>query len=36
VQGADSEHARGIKSHRGDAAVAQLVGEIERFKQASG
>ena len=36
VQGAQDESARGIKHHRGDAAVAQLVSEIERFKAATG
>lgn len=34
VQGAQDESARGIKQHRGDAAVAQLVSEIERYRQA--
>jgi hypothetical protein len=32
VQGAQDETARGIKQHRRDAAVAQLVSEIERYK----
>lgn len=36
VQGAQDESARGFKQHRGDAAVAQLVSEIERFKTATG
>ena len=33
VQGGEGESARGIKHHRGDAAVAQLVNEIERYRQ---
>lgn len=32
VQGAPDESARGIKQHRGDAAVAHLANEIERYK----
>lgn len=36
VQGAQDETARGIKQHRGDAAVAQLVSEIERYKAEKG
>jgi hypothetical protein len=36
VQGAQDETASGIKQKRGDAAVAQLVSEIERFKAATG
>lgn len=32
VQGAQDESVKGIKSHRGDTAVAQLVSEIERYK----
>ncbi|WP_091839944.1 hypothetical protein [Bosea lupini] len=32
VQGGEGESARGIKQHRCDAAVAQLVSEIERYK----
>lgn len=36
VQGAEGEHARGIKQHRGAAAVEQLVCEIEQYKTATG
>lgn len=36
VEGAEGEHARGIKSHRGDAAMAQLLTEIERYKADAG
>lgn len=36
VQGAQDESARGIKSHRGDGEVAQIVSEIERYKRTSG
>lgn len=36
VQGAQDESAKGIKSHRGEAAVAQLVSDIERFKRTAG
>ena len=36
VQGAQDESARGIKHHRGDVAVARLVSEIERYRQAAG
>lgn len=32
VQGGEGDEARGIKQYRGDAAVAQLVSEIERYK----
>lgn len=35
VQGAQDETVRGIKQHRGDAAVAQLVSEIERYRHLS-
>jgi hypothetical protein len=33
VQGGQGESARGIKQVRGEATVAQLVSEIERFKR---
>lgn len=33
VQGAEGDEAKGIKHHRGEAATAQLVSEIERLKQ---
>lgn len=36
VQGAQDESASGIKQKRGDAAVARLVSEIERYKMATG
>lgn len=36
VQGGEGDSARGIKQVRGDAAVAQLVSEIERYRLASG
>lgn len=36
VQGAQDESASGIKQKRGEAAVAQLVSEIERYKQVTG
>jgi len=36
VQGAQDESASGIKQKRGDAAVAQLVSEIERYRQTNG
>lgn len=36
AQGGEGESARGIKAHRGDAAVAQLVSEIERYRAATG
>ena len=36
VQGGEGEGARGIKHHRGDAAVAQLVSDIARYKTATG
>lgn len=32
VLGGEGDEARGIKHHRGDAATAQLVSEIERLK----
>lgn len=35
VQGAQDESASGIKQKRGDAAVAQLVSEIERYRKSS-
>jgi hypothetical protein len=35
VQGGEGESVRGIKHHRGEAAVAQLVSEIERYRAAS-
>ncbi len=36
VQGAQDESAKGIKSQRGEAAVALLVSEIDRFKRTAG
>lgn len=36
IQGAQDESASGIKQKRGEAAVAQLVSEIERYKMATG
>ncbi|TCR65657.1 hypothetical protein [Bosea sp. BK604] len=33
VTGGEGDEARGIKHHRGDAAVAQLVAEIARLQQ---
>jgi len=36
VLGGEGESARGIKHVRGEAAVAQLVSEIERYKLANG
>lgn len=36
VQGGEGDAGRGLKHHRGDAAVAQLVGEIERYRRAVG
>jgi hypothetical protein len=35
VQGGEGESARGIKHHRGDAAVAQLVSKVERYRLTS-
>lgn len=35
VQGGAGDEASGIKQKRGDAAVSQLVSEIERYKQAA-
>ncbi len=35
VQGGEGESVRGIKHHRGDAAVAQLVSEIERYRRSA-
>ncbi|CAN7338344.1 hypothetical protein LJR090_002572 [Bosea sp. LjRoot90] len=32
VQGGEGESARGIKAHRGEAAVSQLASEIERYR----
>lgn len=32
VQGGEGESVRGIKAHRGEAAVAQLVSEIEQYR----
>ena len=34
LQGGEGESVRGIKHHRGDVAVAQLLSEIERYKAA--
>jgi len=34
--GGEGESARGIKHHCSDVAVAQLVSEIERYRQATG
>lgn len=34
ILGGEGETARGIKHHRGEAATAQLVSEIERYRLA--
>ena len=36
MQGGEGDSVRGMKSHRGDAAVAQLVSEIERYRLVGG
>jgi len=36
VQGGEGESVSGIKHKRGDAAVAQLLNEIDRYRQATG